>query len=102
MGENKVLQRARSLSRRRFMSSARSHLKDYIERTVTNRPFFSLVGTGSIPCPTLYDIAFPANPVLPCLPALGEGRNGKLELLFDDDASPSRRAAALFYGHPVM
>lgn len=38
-GQNKVLQRTRS--RRRFMDSARSHLKDYIEQTITNQPFFS-------------------------------------------------------------
>jgi len=38
-GQSKVLQRTRS--RRRFMDSARSHLKDYIEQTITNRPFFS-------------------------------------------------------------
>lgn len=39
-GQSKILQRTRS--RRRFMDSARSHLKDYIGQTITNRPpFFS-------------------------------------------------------------
>lgn len=96
-GQNKVLQRTRS--RRRFMDSARSHLKDYIEQTITNQSFF--FSLGSIPCPTLYNIAFPATPSLypVCLP---KTEGGKFELLFDDDASPSRRGAALFYGHLVM
>jgi len=91
---------------RRFMDSARFHLKDYIEQTITNRPFF-FVETGSIPCPILYDIAFSTIPFPFPLSSfysvcLQETKRGEFELLFDDDASPSRHAAALFYEHPVI
>lgn len=52
-GQSKVLQRTRS--RRRFMDSARSHLKDYIEQTITNRPFFSRWDWfNSLPYPLWY------------------------------------------------
>lgn len=53
-GQSKVLQRTRS-RRRRFMDSARSHLKDYIEQTITNRPFFSRWDWfNSLPYPLWY------------------------------------------------
>lgn len=52
-GRAKVLQRASS--RLRFMDSARSHLKDYIEQTITNRPFFSRWDWfNSLPYPLWY------------------------------------------------
>jgi len=51
--QSKVLQRTRS--RQRFMDSARSHLKDYIEQTITNRPFFSRWDWfNSLPYPLWY------------------------------------------------
>lgn len=77
---------------RRFMDSARSHLKDYIWEDCNERGiFFHRSATAPI-LATLYDIVHPGRFLSP----QGDGGKGKFQLLFDDDASPTR-AVALFY-----
>lgn len=83
--ESKVLQWARSC--RRFMDSARSHLKDYIEQTITNRLFFSRRDRfNSLPYPLWYRFSYhPFSPTPPprsipfaCKRSKGESSNCSL------------------------
>lgn len=64
-------------SRRRFMDSARSHLKDYIEPTITNRPFFSL-SSGLVQFPALPFMISLFLPPSPRSRLSAEGRVGKV------------------------
>lgn len=67
-------------------------LKITSEKTVTNGGiFFHRSATAPI-LATLYDIVHPGRFLSP----QGDGGKGKFQLLFDDDASPTR-AVALFY-----